>query len=182
MAGFVDKHSLLACSGAPQKLKEVPMHKRNLTMSFLAAAGVTLFTFSPALADEALQPQTRQDLKTAMQNESLAVQKYTAFAQHARNEGKIALAELLEQTAKAEQRHFMEAARQYGLARQDWHNLSAAIVSEYGEYSRTYAQMAERAEAAGDKETARSFRDIAADEEKHHRDFMAAVDKSLKSD
>ncbi len=158
------------------------MQKRIPIVSFLAAAGIALLTLNSAHGDEALQPQTQQDLKAVMQNEALSVLKYTAFAQHARSEGKTALAEILEKTAKAEQRHFMEAARMYGLVREDWHNLSNAIVSEYSEFSKTYAQMAERAEAAGDKEAAGSFREIAAQEAKHHQDFKAAVAKSLKPD
>ena len=158
------------------------MFKKIPTMSFLAAAGVALLTLNPALGDQALKPQTQQDLKVAMQSEALAVLKYRAFAQHAREEGKIAFAELLEQTAEQEQQHFMEVARLYGLARQDWNNLTDAIVGEYGEFSKTYTQMAERAEVAGDKEAARSFRQLAVEEEKHHQDFKAAIDKSLKPD
>ena len=109
------------------------MFKKIPTLSFLAAAGVALLTLNPALGDQALKPQTQQDLKVAMQSEALAVLKYRAFAQHAREEGKIAFAELLEQTAEQEQQHFMELARLYGLARQDWNNLTDAIVGEYGE-------------------------------------------------
>ena len=46
--------------------------------------------------------------------------------------------------------------------------------------NQTYTQMAERAEAAGDKDVAKTFREIAAEEAKHHQDFKAAVSKSLK--
>jgi len=70
----------------------------------------------------------------------------------------------------------------YGLVREDWHNIANAIVGEYAEFNQTYTQMAERAEAAGDKEVAKSFREIAAGEAKHHQDFKAAVSKSLKPD
>ena len=66
--------------------------------------------------------------------------------------------------------------------REDWHNIANAIVGEYAEFNQTYTQMAERAEAAGDKEVAKSFREIAAEEAKHHQDFKAAVSKSLKPD
>jgi rubrerythrin len=145
-------------------------------------AGIALLTFSSAAAEETIQPQTRQDLKVAMQNEALTVLKYTAFAQHARKEGKIALAEILEQTAKSEQHHFSEAARMYGLVREDWHNLANAIVGEYADFRQMYTQMADRAEAAGDNDVAKSFREIAAEEAKHHQDFQAAVSKSLKPD
>jgi rubrerythrin len=163
-----------------QTQEEASMRGRRPTALIVAMAGIALLTLNSAIAKEKIQPHTRQDLKAAMQNEALTVLKYTAFAQHARKEGKIALAEILEQTAKSEQRHFSEAARMCGLVREDWHNLANAIVGEYAEFSQTYTQMAERAEAAGDKEVAKSFREIAAEEAKHHRDFQAAVSKSLK--
>jgi rubrerythrin len=161
--------------------KEISMRKRG-PIALSVVTGVALLSLSSVLAEEGVQPQTRQDLKAAMQNEALAVLKYTAFAQHARKEGKIALAEILDQTAKSEQRHFNEAARMYGLVREDWHNLANAIVGEYAEFNQTYTRMAERAEAAGDKDVAKSFREIAAEEAKHHQDFRAAVSKSLKPD
>lgn len=158
------------------------MQNRIRITFFAAVAGVALLTFNSAFAEEKLQPQTLQDLKTAMQDEALTTLKYEAFAQHARKEGKVALAELLEQTVKDEHRHFMEAARMSGLLREDWHNLANAIVGEYDDFSKMYAQMAERAEAAGDKEVARNFRQIAAEEAKHHQEFKSAVSKSLKPD
>ena len=165
-----------------QTQEEASMQGQRPTALIVAMAGTVLLTFNLAVAEEKIQPQTRQDLKAAMQNEALTVLKYTAFAQRARKEGKIALAEILEQTAKSEQRHFTEAARMYGLVREDWHNLANAIVGEYAEFSQTYTQMAERAEAAGDKDVAKTFREIAAEEAKHHQDFQAAVSKSLKPD
>jgi rubrerythrin len=158
------------------------MQKRCLITFCVAAAGVALLMQSAAVAGEGLQTQTRQDLNTAMHNEALTVVKYTAFAQHARKEGKIALAEILEETAKSEQRHFDEVASMYGLLREDWHNIANAIIGEYAEFNVSYARMAEHAEAAGDRELAKKFREIAAEEAKHHKDFQAAVSKSLKPD
>lgn len=158
------------------------MKKRVRIATIPAAAIVALLALNPAFADEALKPQTQQDLRAAMQDEALTVMKYTVFAQHARKEGKTALAELFERTAKDEQRHFMEEAKLSGLERKDWLSLADAIVGEYAEFSKTYAQMAERAEASGDKEAAKLFREIAAEEANHHRNFMGAVQKSLKPD
>ena len=155
--------------------------RRRIPIAFaFAVAGIAVLALNSAAAEEAIRSQTRQDLKAAMQNEALTVLKYTAFAQHARKDGKLAFAELLEQTAKSEQRHFSEAAEMYGLVREDWNNLATAIVGEYADFSKFYAQMAERAEAVGDKEVARSFREIAMEETKHHKAFQAAVSKSLR--
>jgi rubrerythrin len=100
-----------------------------------------------------------------------------------RNEGEYRMhPKLVADQKKSEQRHFVEAARMYGLAREDWHNLANAIVGEYTEFSQMYAKMAERAEAAGDKEIAKSLREIPAEEAKHHREFRVALSKSLKPD
>ncbi len=42
--------------------------------------------------------------------------------------------------------------------------------------------MAERAEAVGDKEAAKTFRDIATSEGQHQADFQDSVSKALKPD
>jgi rubrerythrin len=158
------------------------MKNRDMMAFAMAAVGVGLLTFNSSFAGEAIQAQTRQDLMTAMQYEAMTVLKYTAFAQHARKDGRLALAELMEQTANAEQRHFTEFARLYGLFGEDWQNLANAIVGEYSDYSQTYVSMAERADATGNTEVANSFRVIAAEETKHHAAFQAAVAKSLRPD
>jgi rubrerythrin len=155
--------------------------RRNAKGFYATVLAATLLTLNSVSA-EGIKPQTRRDLETAMQNEAFTILKYTAFAQHARKEGKVALAEILEKTAKSEERHFNEIARMYGLVREDWHNLANAIVGEYEEFSKTYSQMAERADAAGDKEVAKSFREFASDEGKHRDSFWGAVSKSLKPD
>lgn len=158
------------------------MRERKLIVFLVAAVAAAVLTLNSGVAEESIQLQTRQDLKAAMQNEALTVLKYTAFAEYARKQGKIALAEVLEQTTNAEQRHFSEMARMYGLVREDWHNLANAIIGEYAESNQTYIQFAERAEAAGDKQVGKTFREIAAEEAIHHQDFRAAVSKSLKAD
>ena len=150
---------------------------RGVTLASLLMLGATW-----AAAEGTLQQQTRDDLKSAMQNEALTYLKYKVFAEQARKDGKGKLADLLEATAKAEHRHFEEAAKLYGLAREDWHNLASAIVGEYAEYADNYAKMAERAEATGDKDVAKMFREIAAEEARHHQDFKAAINTSLKAD
>jgi rubrerythrin len=158
------------------------MRKRKPIVFLVAAFVAAVMPLNSGVAEESIQPQTRQDLKAAMQNEALTVLNYTAFAQYARKQGKIALAEILEQTTKAEQRHFSEMASMYGLVRADWHNLANAIIDEYAESNHTYIHFAERAEAAGDKHVGKNFREIAAEEAKHHQDFRAAVSKSMKAD
>lgn len=156
--------------------------KGGIRTAFLAAAASTvLLSLGAALADE-VKPQTREDMVIAMEKEAYTIMKYRAFADHARKSGKKALAELLEQTAKFEEGHFFAEAEIYGLVGEDWNNLASAIVSEYNDYTEHYVKLAERAEAAGDKEVAAMYRKIAREEETHHQNFKAAVSKSLKSD
>lgn len=140
----------------------------------IATVIITLASFDLAIAGEGLQPQTRQDLKSAMENEAFTSWKYTLFAEHARKEGKFVLAEILETTAGMEHGHFMEWARRSELVSEDWNNVANAIVGEYTDDMAMYARLADRAEAAGDKEMAQRFREVRAEEEKHRDRFMKA--------
>jgi hypothetical protein len=82
---------------APYKIKkENSIQKRDHTAFSISAAGVALLILNAAVAGEGMQMQRRKDLNTAMQSEALSVLKCTAFAQHARKEDEIALAEILE--------------------------------------------------------------------------------------
>jgi len=76
-----------------------------------------------------LQRQTKDELRAA--DEAFTVLEYTAFAEHARKEGKGALADIFDQKVKEEKQHFDGFARLYGLVREDWHNIAKAIVDEY---------------------------------------------------
>ncbi len=78
------------------------MNKRIRIASLVAALGLASLTVDSAFSGEAPQSHTLQDLKAAMQSEAHSFLRYTAFAQHARKEGKAALAEVLEKTAEAE--------------------------------------------------------------------------------
>ncbi len=157
------------------------MKGRTRTALLSATASAMLLILGPALAED-MKPQTRRDMEVAMQKEAYSIVKYRAFAERARQNGKLSLAGLLEETAKFEEQHFFAEAKMYGLVSEDWNNLSNAIVGEYNDYTDNYAKLAEGAEANGDKAVAAKYREIAADEEKHHKNFMAAVSKALKPD
>ena len=150
--------------------------------SGIAAVVIALMSFGLAAAGEALQPQTRQDLKSAMENEAFTSWKYTLFAEHARKAGKFVLAEILETTAGMEHGHFMEWAKRSELVGDDWNNLANAIIGEYADDMAMYARLADRAEAAGDKEMAQRFREVRAEEEKHRDRFMKAASTSFEPD
>lgn len=157
------------------------MKGRIRTAILSATASALLLSLGAALADE-IKPQTRRDLEVALQKEAYSILKYRAFAENARKNGKLILAGLLDETAKFEEQHFFAEAKMYGLVGEDWNNLANAIVSEYNDYTDNYVKLAERAEANGDKEVAAKYREIAADEEKHHNNFQAAVSKAMKPD
>jgi hypothetical protein len=86
------------------------MNIRKLTVWFIAVVGAALLTVDLSASQEKLKPQTVEDLKAAMQETAFTYFKYTAFAELARKEGKVALAEVLEQTAKDERSHFHQMA------------------------------------------------------------------------
>ena len=78
----------------------------------VAALGLGLLTFSPSFAEEMrqqLQRQTKDELRAA--DEAFTVLEYTAFAEHARKEGKGALADIFDQKVKEEKQHFDGFAR-----------------------------------------------------------------------
>ena len=127
-----------------------------------------------------LQRQTKDELRAA--DEAFTVLEYTAFAEHARKEGKGALADIFDQKVKEEKQHFDGFAQLYGLVREDWHNIAKAIVDEYALKAKTYSQMAEHAEAVGDHEAAKSFRDTATAEGRHQIEFRDSLSKALKPD
>lgn len=151
----------------------------------VAALGLGLLTFAPSVAEEVTHPpqrQTKDELRAAMADEAFTVLEYTAFAEHARKEGKAELADIFDQKVKDEKQHFDDFARLYGLVREDWHNIAKAIVDEYVLKAKTYSQMAEHAEAVGDHEAAKSFRDTATAEGRHQIEFQDSVSKALKPD
>jgi rubrerythrin len=156
------------------------MHKKCLMPLSIVMASISLGGGDCASAAERLKPEVRQDLKAAMENEAFAVLRYRTFADQARKEGKLELAELLERTLQAENAHFGALEKAYTPDRPTLLNISEAIVGEYNESKTLYAKMAERAEAAGDKETAKLFRDISEDEAKFHQDFIASMSKATK--
>ncbi len=158
------------------------MQIRTLIVKLSATALVAFLPFGVALAEPQLHSQTRADLKEALQSEALTTMKYQAFAEHARKQGKTDLADMLEGTAKAEQDHFARIAAMAGLVREDWNNLAEAIIGEYVASTQTYARMAERADAVGDAETAKLFRQLATEESAHHLNFKTLVPKALKRD
>jgi rubrerythrin len=131
-----------------------------------------------AYAAGTLHGSTTKDLTDAMHGEAFASVKYMAYADAARAHGNPQLGDLFERTAKVErQEHFAAHAKLAGLVGSDADNLRDASTGEDYETIKMYPQMAQRAEAAGDKAVAQHFREVGKDEAKHRDAFKAALAK-----
>jgi rubrerythrin len=140
--------------------------------------GAALFVLGRATADKhpALHPQTKANLSTAMHGEAFAFAKYTMFAEQARRNGNIELADLFEKTAKMEHlEHLREHAELAGVVGSDQENLKDAIKGEDYETKTMYPQFARQAKAVGDLAAATRFEEVGRDEAKHRDDFEHAL-------
>jgi rubrerythrin len=145
---------------------------------FLAVAVVAASGAAGIAATSELAPQTRKNLDAAMHGEAYANLKYRAYAEAARKAGHEDLARLFEESADVESKeHFAREADAVGLAGVDVRNLAEAMSGEDYENTKMYIGFADEAEKAGDKKVAKMFRQIAADEGDHYRQFKEAFVK-----
>ena len=141
-----------------------------LSGAVLCALAATGFASASDLA-----PQTRKNLEAAMHGEAYANLKYRAYADAARKAGNEDLARLFEESADVEAKeHFAREADALGLAGFDTRNLADAMAGENYENTKMYIGFADEADKAGDKKTAKLFRQIAADEGDHYQQFKEA--------
>lgn len=113
--------------------------------------------------------KTIENLLAAFAGESQARNKYTFYAKVARKEGFHYIAKLFEETAENERQHASDEFKLSGELGDTIANLKAAADGEDYETTEMYPQFAADAEAEGNKEAARLFRQIAK-VEAHHRD------------
>jgi rubrerythrin len=152
--------------------------KTKLVLLALGTAAVTVAVIGRVRAQEQakLNATTAAHLSTAMHGEAFAYVKYSLYAQHARQSGNVALANLFEQTAKTERlEHFKEEAKVANLIGTDKANLIDSISGESYEYETMYKGFAEEARKAGDTVAAQRFEEIRQDEAKHRDAFKAAL-------
>ncbi len=145
----------------------------------MAATAIALVLGSAggALAKD-ISPRTKQNLEAAMHGEAYANLKYRAYAEVARDSGKVDLAKLFEEAANVEaNEHFTREADALGLAKTNETNLLDAMTGEHYENTKMYKQFAEQARADGDKSAAKLFEQIAADEGDHYEAYKAALDR-----
>ncbi|MCQ2442444.1 MAG: rubrerythrin family protein [Oscillospiraceae bacterium] len=113
--------------------------------------------------------KTGQNLRSAFSGESEARNKYSFFAQVARQEGYEQIAELFEYTAQNEMQHarmWFTALSGLGTTKE---NLTASAQGEHWEWSEMYAQFAQDAKEEGFPKLAAKFQ-LVAEVEKSHED------------
>ena len=126
--------------------------------------------------------KTQDNLKSAFIGESEARNKYTFFAQIAKNEGYHYIAKIFEETAENEKYHAMEEIKLLLRDASTLGNLKEAVGGENYESESMYPQFAKEAELE-DNQTAAILFDQIAKIEKHHRDrfrkLLELVEKQM---
>ncbi len=113
--------------------------------------------------------KTVENLKAAFAGESQARNKYTFFAEVARQEGYHYIAKVFEESADNEKRHANDHLKMLGGIGDTVANLKEAIGGEDYETVSMYPEFAKDAEEEGNREAANLFKQIAK-VEAHHRD------------
>jgi rubrerythrin len=130
--------------------------------------------------------ETERSLLTAFAGESQARNRYTYYAERAREEGYEQIAAIFEETANQEKEHakrlfkFLEggeaqirAAFPAGVIGGTLENLRAAAAGEHYENTEMYPGFAQVAETEGFAEIATVFRKIAVAEKRHEDRYVA---------
>lgn len=123
--------------------------------------------------------KTEQNLLQAFAGESQARNKYTYFAQQAREEGYDQIAEIFEETARNEMAHAKLWFKELGLENSTLDNLQSAIDGENVEWTTMYAQMANDAKEEGFMQIAYLMEQVAKIE-KLHEDRFSCLKKHLE--
>ena len=113
--------------------------------------------------------KTKENLAAAFAGESQARNKYTYFAEVAREEGYHYIARIFEETAENERQHARDHFKMLGGLGDTIANLKAAMGGEDYETTSMYPEFAKIAEAEGEKVAANLFKQIGKIEA-HHRE------------
>lgn len=133
-----------------------------------------------AAADKYAGTQTKKNLETAFAGESEARNKYTYFADIAKNEGYEQIAALFLKTADNEKEHARMWFKELGGIGDTAENLLSAAEGENYEWTDMYDGFAKTAEEEGFPELAQKFRMVAAIE-KHHEERYRALLKNVET-
>lgn len=119
--------------------------------------------------------KTEKNLQDAFAGESQARNKYTFFAEVARNNGYEQIADLFLKTAGNEREHAKLWFRELGGIGQTPENLAAAAEGENYEWTDMYVRMAKEADEEGFPELAERFRQVGAIEKRHEERYRALL-------
>lgn len=119
--------------------------------------------------------RTEQNLLAAFSGESMARNKYLFFAEKAKQENHLEVAELFEKMAQNEGAHGRLLYQQLKGIGSTMANLQEAMQGEYGEWSNMYPSFAQIAQEEGFDEVAKLFESISKIEKDHEFRFLAAL-------
>ncbi|MCR5741272.1 MAG: rubrerythrin family protein [Gammaproteobacteria bacterium] len=120
--------------------------------------------------------KTEKNLMTAFAGESQARNKYTYFAQKAREEGYEQIAALFEETALNEMNHAKLWFEALGGICSTEENLKAAAAGENYEYTDMYKEFAETAQAEGFNRLAYLFKAVGEIERHHEERYLKLLE------
>ena len=115
--------------------------------------------------------KTEENLKFAFAGESQARNKYTFFAEVARNEGFEQIAAIFEETAANEKAHAERLFNFLKSISDTKQNLKTAIEGEHYEWTEMYPTMAKEAREEGFNDIAAMFEGIAKVEKEHEERY-----------
>jgi rubrerythrin len=125
--------------------------------------------------------KTEENIKAAFAGESQARNKYTYFAEKAREEGYHYIAKIFEETALNEMNHAKDHFRLLGGVGTTAENLEAAMSGEHYETVDMYPLFVEEAEAEGNTEAAVLFKMIGKIEA-HHKERYKKLLEMVQND
>ena len=120
--------------------------------------------------------KTEENIKAAFAGESQARNKYTYFAEVARQEGYPYIAKIFEETAENEKEHARDHFKLLKGIGTTVENLEAAISGEHYETVEMYPTCAKEAEEEGNQEAALLFKMIGKIEEKHRERYKRLLE------
>lgn len=120
--------------------------------------------------------KTEENIKSAFAGESQARNKYTYFAEVAKQEGYHYIAKVFEETAANEMEHAREHFKLLKGVGTTAENLEAAISGEHYETVEMYPTFAKEAEEEGNQEATILFKMIGKIEEKHRERYKRLLD------
>lgn len=124
--------------------------------------------------------KTAKNLAYAFAGESQARNKYTYFAEVARQEGFEQIAAIFDMTANNEREHAKLWFKELGGIGETPANLVAAAEGEHEEWTEMYKNFAKEAEEEGYDDVARQFKRV-ADIEKRHEERYRKLRQNLDS-